>query len=302
MKKVYSIPFFAPAMFFLVVTAYALILVIYAFMVLTGSSFAPNDFLLPALMTPLMAILVYIWASSRGQVVLDEDAVTVKHWLRPRRSMRYVEILEVRERDWHLPPRMVLTGRRGRLTISRRTDDFAGLYQALRLRIPTIVNRDLAATGAAAGTWSLRWTKRFYLENGIGGLILLGLLIGLFIVIVSQQETPGTIVIAGVIVGFLMLLIGLAFVNIELQPGQPNEYIFRSDEIRFRRPSKDWAWIPASALMRIDLRHELVQGEKQPRVVLVHSGGEELVINLRRARQFGCEPEQVYETLKGLYR
>jgi hypothetical protein len=305
MRKTYPVPFFMPAMFALAVLGYGLVVLIFLLVIVTGSAYEPRDLLVLAFLTPLMAIIAWIWTGSWGEVILEEDCVIVRRRGRER-SLRYAEILSVRERDFNLPPRLILIGRNGRLSISRRAENFEELYRTLRMRIPTIINRELAVTGADqahnGSPWCLRWTRGFIVTNSICAVVIAIFLVGTFVLIVTQEPTMTAFLAGGAILFFMVLLIIVAFIYTEIQPDQPIEYIFRKEEIRFRYPFGDWSWISASDLIRIDLRHEKVQGVTRYRVVLVHSHGQEMVMDLRRSRQFGCEPEQIYEMLKRVYR
>ena len=303
MKKIYRIPFFAPGLFILALLGYGAILLyeLGPAGVLIPLGAHQRDLIAPAALAPFMALVAYLWAGSRGEVILSDDRITLRRFGREQ-SLPYVEIIAVRERDWRLPPSMVLVGRRNKLRISRRVENFSALYQTLRLRVPTVINRDLALTGAASGTWRLCWTRAFIAAIVTILVLYTAAMAGLFLETVRLLQVTWAPLVATALVMFVTLIIGLVFVSVIIQPGQPYEYIFRPGEIRFRCPLGDWIGIGTEQFNRLDLRQEAAGGENRSSVILVHSGGLELIIDQRRARQFGHEPEQIYKTLKGMYR
>lgn len=271
----------------------ALVPIIMLLVFLFGGEIRWRDLLiLPALVPPAL-ILVYFVFRSAGAAVLTADEVIFIRF-RMRRSLRYDEIKTVKEKDLHLPPNLVLLGARGQVRINRWLQDFPRFYQQLAQRVACMQAHKHALP------FKLQLRTSFIFWNAVGFLAFGFFLLIVFVLMVIKAESISIYFIACSIDLLIFSLIVYLFLREELQPEHPVEWIFMADQIQVRYLFGAKDTFVMTELGEIELKNQLSLGYPHPAVVL-HLLGDQKVINLRRARQFGYEPEQLILILRDLY-
>ncbi|MBN2007097.1 MAG: leucine-rich repeat domain-containing protein [Anaerolineae bacterium] len=312
--KVYAIPGFARTACIL-----ALLLIMIVDVVLFIASLNPEGtgiavaagIGVPLLLSPLMVICLYMLSHNSGVVVLTKDAITLRHvW--DEKQLLYHEITSVKESSLGLPPNMVIKGAHTTLRIPRSVENLPELYRA-------IMQKSAAKPGAPTFPYRLALTKTAW-AFGIGGgclLVMLYLGIGLagFWVPYIQAQPPAydfaLFLFAGISIFFLPGI--FIFASGTLSAQQPIEMILSNEIIRFRLPGKSWQTLPVEQMSAIELEPVKVPisltnspvriwSEATAYRIILKFSTQHLIIGQDRAKQFGCQPEQLYGVFQQLYR
>lgn len=274
-------------------TLIGIIILIFLVVILLGGELTGRDLLVLPLLLPLAAILVYFLLGTSGVVMLNEDEIIVQRGRR-RRSMRYEEIQVIRGKDLHLPPNLVLIGEGKKLRISRQIQNFPHFYRELTIRVPALRPAEVKFP------FHLRIRPGYLFWQSFGFFSLLVLLGGMFVLLVRNAYDYTSYFIACVIPLGLWWIILFLFLQSELMLLQPVRWVFTADEIRVKKIYGPWEVYGAKEIEVISLQERDVQGVPQPAVVMSFPGVV-YSINVRRARQFGHEPEVLYLILRDLY-
>ena len=271
----------------------AVILLLFLAVALTGGPIEGRDLLIIPLMMPFAGIFIYLLSRSTGMALLTEQEVVMIRFRR-RSSIRYDEIRTVKERDGHFPPNLVLVGEGKTLRVNRQLENFPRFYQALARRVSVLHPEK------STFPYRLKIRPAFILWNGFGLLCMLLILFGLFVLMIWNADSFLSSFFACTVPLFLLTIVTFLFVHAEIMPGKPVAWRFTPDEIHLKRMFQDWEVYPVQELEKIGLEERESNGYPHPAVILVILGVEH-VISLRRAHQFGCEPEQLYLNLSDLY-
>jgi len=271
---------------------------------------------------PLLLLLpLYLLYHNSGEIILTDDAVVVRRWGREKR-LRYDDVLSVRERDWNLPPNLVLRGPDVTLGIHTQAERFPQLYELLVERVPVLYRR-------AAERAPLRLEGARRLRNWLifGIVVLGGFYLGFGLLPIWSELASGAPDFTPVLLRNAFIVFALAsffalpalyivivgMVAGSLKGGQPVAYLFTEKSIHYRPPLGRWQRRPADQLAGIYLQSVETTvrassgGAIVAETVLLHgiilhlANGEVLEISRDRLRHFGQTPNELYARLGRLY-
>lgn len=215
--------------------------------------------------------------------------------------MAFADVRSVQQKDWHLPPNMVLRGENKTFRINRQVDGFGELYDTLQKHIPAMQEANLSFP------YILKPRRWFYTEIGIilGGFGLFFLL--MTIMALTSSDTNGKALEGAATIWGLYLFIALLIIitaTMELKLGVAiltwDRELVTVNYLIGR--NKKWSTDQIRAIRReqYEVSYKGVRGLRQM-VVIEFDDGKSLKIADADAGMFGTTVEQVRARLLTLY-
>lgn len=250
--------------------------------------------LLPlALLSPLNWFGVYFFVRHSDQVTLTEDRIIWQRF-KQTRKVPYAAITGYQERDYHVPPNLVLLTREGKLRLNRRLENFPDLYQTLRQRAPALQEAEQPQF-----PWQLRLQPRFLWSQALIALLLIGGFGALSLLVVESDNRWEAFLVLEILVG-VMLLTALL-----LEMRGPASVRLLPDTIKvshFWRSPQIW---DAQSIVDIRLNRNLTLIRGVERILydveISFDDGRLLVIEEQRCWAFGYDPSRLCDHLRRLY-
>jgi hypothetical protein len=261
---------------------------------------------LGAVALPLGALGLYWFVRHSGTVRLTEDAVILERFGQQRR-LAYEDVVDVWERDAHIPSNYVLEGRNRTLRFSREIEGFSDLYATLLQRVPPL--RNLADVDFPL-VLKLSWD--YFLDLALGLLVVVALFGGLIYLIARNTGLSSAdlffmslafLLVLGLFAGALVpevrkkpLMMAFERERIQVHPllGETQAYDARrirairiEEKVEETQFVSRWAWQTLKSVV-----HPLV---------IDFADGERLTIREKQAWQFGYAPERLHAILRHLY-
>lgn len=245
------------------------------------------------LLSPLNWFGIYFFVRHSEQVTLTADQIIWQRFKRTR-HVPYSAVTGYQERDYHLPPNLVLFTREGNLRLNRRLENFPDLYHTLRQRVPA-----LRETEQPQFPWQLRLQPRFLWSQAIIALLLI-VGFGALSWLVSDSETRWeAFLVLEILVG-VMLLTALL-----LEMRGPASVRLTPDTIKvshFWRSPQIW---DAQSMVDIRLNRSLTLIRGVERIMydveICFDDGRLLVMDEQRCWAFGYDPSRLRDHLRRLY-
>lgn len=225
-----------------------------------------------------------------GWLVCTEESLIIQRWGH-RQTLAYREITTL-ETSHGEPPSLLLRSAGKTLRLSVAASDFSHLYAALDRRL------GVRAPTLPTFPWELRLQPAFW-RSLIGGIVAL---VGFFALLTIGALVEGANPQIGVWVAVIVGLFAIGGTVGTLNPGQPLWLCCTADRIEARYLWRRRSW---DAHTIVEIQPHFGQGSQAKQLVdvtLLFAQDPSLVLQARRATEFGYPLEQIYKALRQLYR
>jgi len=225
-----------------------------------------------------------------GWAVCTPTDLVVQRWGR-RRVLPYDEIVRLETR-WGEPAALAVRSKHGTLHFSTAGKDFSYLYAALDQRLSV---RELTLP---TWPWELRLQPTFW-RSLIGGIAAL---VGFFALLTAGALAEGANPQMGAFMAVIVGLFAIGGAVGTLNPGQPLWLRCTADRIEARYLWRRRSWDMHTL---VEIQPHFGQGSQARQLVtvtLLFAQEPSLILQARRATEFGYPLEQIYKALRQLYR
>ncbi|MBN1177809.1 MAG: hypothetical protein JXD18_01245, partial [Anaerolineae bacterium] len=254
------------------------------------------------LLSPFLVMGLYLTWHHVGRVEVTDDAVAL-HRLWWHKTIRYADVIVVREKDGGMPGGLVIRSARRRIRISRFIKDYPELYGVLHQRIEVMQRKEMITF-----PFEVRVRQRTILQNGLLVMILFGMMGGLTLVMAHSDVSAGALAF----LNGMWFIAAAPVLYAALETKQPVRMRFTEGTIEahyLRGEPRRWA---ASDLQKVELGVKQirvstgaggmkVKGVRYP-VQVVFKDEEKLVLSESRIGAFGYAPETLVGILNQLYK
>ncbi len=245
------------------------------------------------LLSPLNWFGIYFFVRHSEQVTLTGDQIVWQRFKQVKK-VPYAAITGYQERDYHLPPNLVLLTPQDRLRLNRRLENFPDLYRTLRQRASALQEKEKPQF-----PWQLHLQARFlWLQAGTAILVMGGL--GALSLLVAEGDHRWEAFLVLEILAGVMLLTALL-----LEMRGPASVRLTPDTIKvshFWRGPQIW---DAQSIIDIRLNRNLTLIRGAERILydveICFDDGRLLVIEEQRCWAFGYDPSRLHDHLRRLY-
>ncbi|MCA9939698.1 MAG: tetratricopeptide repeat protein [Anaerolineales bacterium] len=270
-----------------------LFLLLLVALILDQRPLASYLFLPILLINPLNWMGIYFFIRHSDAVTLTDTHITWQRFQR-HKTIPYTDITGYQERDYHLPPNLILFAENDKLRLNRRLENFPDLYQALRQRIPALQQPELPQF-----PWQLRLQSRYlWSQAGIALLLIVGFG-AMSLLIADRQNRWEAFLVLEILIG-VMLLAALL-----MEMHGPANVRFTPDTIKvhnfWRSPQ---IWDARSIVdVRLNRNRTLIRGIERIMydVEIRFDDGRVLTIEEARSWAFGYDPSRLCDMLHRLY-
>ena len=315
--RVYYVKPFAHRALLLCLTLLGLVTGILLAVFLGGGDIDAKDLgVVGGVLLPVAGACAYFLLRHNAFILLSEDEIILRYVIREKR-LAYKDLESFRERNYQLPPAMVLKGTNRSLSVSHFTENFAEVRGI-------ILKRSGLAEKSPHKNKNLPFrlkTKPYYFTlqvlglAGIVGALTLGLILA-----AGEHRTESMLSFANLapfllIMGVIFAFFLLTFYTTEVKPGQPVRLDFEQERLMYRFPLKQEEIIRSiDEIEKIGLEDRkqnitVFYGDAMLRekfteyvLIILFKDGEKLSLDQRRCRQFGYEPVELGDILFNFYK
>ncbi|MCB1179823.1 MAG: hypothetical protein KDK36_19760, partial [Leptospiraceae bacterium] len=181
----YEIPVFAFSSIFtlLIIVVTGLILLL---LLPLSNNITFNEIILPLIILSIIFIIPLYFLFQGGIVILNTDSITIRKFFRTTVTIRFHEIISIKNRNWQLPGVLLIRGKNNSATISIQTNDYHNIYSKLLEKIKTEPNNFIKELILKVEP------KKVYLD--LIGFISFSIIFAFLFIFVSKDINSGIII------------------------------------------------------------------------------------------------------------